>query len=389
MTPRRGVHARGRSVALVGASPGRAVRAADGRGGDPEPVRPRVHLVNPRYAEIDGRRCLPSLADCPSPVDLVLLGRARRASSRRSSTLAAARGDRSARRSSATPTSRRPRRTRPRCGDRLAAIARDAGMALCGARLHGLRQRQPRPARDRLHRARAPARRAGGAGHPLRLGVLRAAAQPAAGCASRWPSPPARSSSPPPPAYLEYALGLPETRVLALVLEAMRDAGRLPPCWPRAADAGHPRRAADRRRVGQRPGHGGRALRRAGRGRRRLGGAGPAPTACTASPTWPSWPTPWSCSPSAAGSRPRWSGPAARQPGSRRGRPGHRHRARLRPRARAHRGRRRAARRAVRRDQPGHHRAAGRAARPRPAADQPAGRLGHRRRHPRAVRRLR
>ena len=30
--------------------------------------------MNPRYAEIDGRPCYPSLADLPEPVDLALLG---------------------------------------------------------------------------------------------------------------------------------------------------------------------------------------------------------------------------------------------------------------------------------------------------------------------------
>ena len=38
------------------------------------------------------------------------------------------------------------------------------------------------------------------------------------------------------PAYLEYALGLPETRVLALVLEAMRDAGQLTDVLATAAE---------------------------------------------------------------------------------------------------------------------------------------------------------
>ncbi|HMH92431.1 MAG TPA: CoA-binding protein, partial [Streptosporangiaceae bacterium] len=51
-----------RSVALVGASPrpgtfgARMIEEVTR-----SPSRPRVHLVNPRYAEIGGRRCLPSL----------------------------------------------------------------------------------------------------------------------------------------------------------------------------------------------------------------------------------------------------------------------------------------------------------------------------------------
>ncbi|MFI5959956.1 acetate--CoA ligase family protein [Cryptosporangium sp. NPDC051539] len=64
-----------RSVAIVGASPssdsfgGRMV-AELGRSG----ARPAVHLVNPRHREIGGRPCVPSLEDVPEAVDLVLLG---------------------------------------------------------------------------------------------------------------------------------------------------------------------------------------------------------------------------------------------------------------------------------------------------------------------------
>jgi acyl-CoA synthetase (NDP forming) len=38
------------------------------------PSSPRVHLVNPRLRTLWGHDCLPSLADVPEPVDLVLLG---------------------------------------------------------------------------------------------------------------------------------------------------------------------------------------------------------------------------------------------------------------------------------------------------------------------------
>lgn len=38
------------------------------------PARPAVHLVHPRHREVLGHPCLPSLADLPDPVDLVLLG---------------------------------------------------------------------------------------------------------------------------------------------------------------------------------------------------------------------------------------------------------------------------------------------------------------------------
>jgi acetate---CoA ligase (ADP-forming) len=85
-----------RSVALVGASPrpgsfGQRMVEEVTR----SPARPEVHLVNPRYAEIGGRRCVPSLADLPGPVDLVLLA-VPDAALEEQLTLAARRGDRSA-----------------------------------------------------------------------------------------------------------------------------------------------------------------------------------------------------------------------------------------------------------------------------------------------------
>ena len=59
------------------------------------PARPEIYPVNPRYAEIAGRRCLPSIADLPGPVDLVLLG-VPDAALEAQLTLAARRGDRAA-----------------------------------------------------------------------------------------------------------------------------------------------------------------------------------------------------------------------------------------------------------------------------------------------------
>src|SRR5689334_25308722 len=64
-----------RSVALVGASPrpgtlGHRMVAEVAR----SPASPAMYLVNPRYREIGGVPCHPSLAALPSPVDLVLLG---------------------------------------------------------------------------------------------------------------------------------------------------------------------------------------------------------------------------------------------------------------------------------------------------------------------------
>ena len=63
-----------RSVAVVGAS------ARPGSFGERvvtelrrSPSAPAVHLVNPRYPEVQGMACVPSLSDLDGPVDLVLL----------------------------------------------------------------------------------------------------------------------------------------------------------------------------------------------------------------------------------------------------------------------------------------------------------------------------
>ena len=64
-----------RSIAVVGASP------RPGSFGErmvTEVLRSSaevsVHLVNPRYADLAGRRCYPSLAEIDDAIDLVLLG---------------------------------------------------------------------------------------------------------------------------------------------------------------------------------------------------------------------------------------------------------------------------------------------------------------------------
>ena len=64
-----------RSIALVGAS------ARPGSFGERmvlealrSPSAPRLHLVHPSYSEVQGLPCVPSLAEVPDPVDLVLLG---------------------------------------------------------------------------------------------------------------------------------------------------------------------------------------------------------------------------------------------------------------------------------------------------------------------------
>ena len=208
-----------RSIALVGASArpgslgGRMV-AEVAR----SPSRPRTYLVNPRYAEIGGVRCLPALADVPEPVDLVLLAVPDAALEAQLGT-AARRGDRSA---VIFGSAVDPPSSPPGLRDRLAAMAASAGMAVCGAGCmgfvnvaRGLRaigyvepDLSPGPVALITHSgsvfsAMLRARR--GFGFSLAVSSGQELVTTAA-------------------AYARYALGLAETRVLALVLEAIRDA---------------------------------------------------------------------------------------------------------------------------------------------------------------------
>ena len=217
-----------RSVALVGASP------RDGSLGQrmiTEMARsspaPRTYLVNPRHTEIAGTPCYPSLAGLPEEsVDLVLLAVPDTALEEQL-TLAARRGDRSAviYGSAFDPPGPRPA-GQPSLRDRLAATARAAGMAVCGAGcmgfvnvLRGLRavgyvEPDPLPAgpvalvthSGSVFSAMLRTRR--GLGYTVAVSSGQELVTSAA-------------------EYAEWALGNEETRVLALVLEAVRDASRL------------------------------------------------------------------------------------------------------------------------------------------------------------------
>lgn len=227
-----------RSVALVGASPrpgtfGQRMVEEVTR----SPARPRVYLVNPKYAQVGARRCYPSLADLPEPVDLVLLG-VRDDALEQQLSLAAARGDRSAvifGNAHEGPGSHPPDPAGPALRDRLAGIARGAGMELCGAgcmgfvnvsrglRAIGYTEASPLPA------------------GPVALithsgSVFSALLRARRGLAFSLAVSSGQELVTAAPAYLEYALRLPQTRVLALVLEAMRDAGRLRRVLASAAD---------------------------------------------------------------------------------------------------------------------------------------------------------
>jgi acyl-CoA synthetase (NDP forming) len=228
-----------RSVALVGASPrpgtfGQRMTQEVTR----SPGRPRVFLVNPRYPEIDGQRCYPSLADLPEPVDLALLG-VRDEALADQLTLAARRGDRAAvifGNAHSDPEQEeggRPLR------DRLADIAGGAGMALCGAGCMGF-----------VNVSRGLRAIGYTEAFPLPPGpvalvthsgsVFSALLRAGRGLSYSLAVSSGQELVTSTPRYLEYALELPETRVLALVLEAMRDAGRMRTVLDQAARRGIP-----------------------------------------------------------------------------------------------------------------------------------------------------
>ncbi len=211
-----------RSVALVGASarPG-SLGARMIEEVARSPSRPRTYLVNPRYADIGGVPCLPALADVPEPVDLALL--AVPDSALEAELKAAA--ENQARSAVIFGSAFGPHGTAG-LRERLAAVARDAGMAVCGAGcmgfvnvargLRAIGYVEPDPLSagpvalvthsGSVFSALLRARR--GFGFTLAVSSGQELVTTAAD-------------------YARYALTLPGTRVLALVLEAIRDAAGL------------------------------------------------------------------------------------------------------------------------------------------------------------------
>ena len=175
-------------------------------------------------------------------------------------------------------------------------------------------------------------------------------------------------------AYARYALGLPETRVLALVLEAIRDAADLRAVLAEALAADVP---AVLLSVGA--SEAGQALVSAHSG-----------ALAAADGAWEALAAAYGLHrvrdlAELADTLELFAVPAPRRRARNRG---HRHRARLRPGTRPRRRPGRRTRRAVRPPRPGHAGPAGRGARGGPGAGQPAGCVGDRPRHRAAVRRV-
>jgi acyl-CoA synthetase (NDP forming) len=225
-----------RSIALVGASPrpgtlGERMIIEAGR----SPARPRVHLVNPRYPEIGGTPCYPSLADLPEPADLALLGVPDTALAQQ----AGLAGQGFARSLVIFGGAYEVPGVTDGLRGRLATLAAGAGLAVCGAgcmgfvnvargvRATGYLEPDPLPAgpialvthSGSVFSALLRTRRA--LGFTLAVSSGQELVTTAA-------------------AYAEYALSLPQTRVLALVLEAVREPARLRAVLERARAADIP-----------------------------------------------------------------------------------------------------------------------------------------------------
>jgi acyl-CoA synthetase (NDP forming) len=221
-----------RSVALVGASPrpgslgARMIEEVA-----KSAAAPRQYLVNPRYDEIDGVACYPTLGDLPEAVDLALLAVPDAALEQQLKTAAEA-GVRSAV-IFGSAVDRDPAGSTLR--DRIAATARDAGMPVCGAgcmgfvnvarglRAIGYLEPDPLPAGPVALVTHS------GSVFSALLRTRRAFGFTAAVSSGQELVTPAA-------AYARYALSLPETKVLALVLETIRDGALLRSVLADAAD---------------------------------------------------------------------------------------------------------------------------------------------------------
>ena len=225
-----------RSVAVVGASVkagslGRQMMAELRRGGFDGAVYP----VNPGYDEVDGHPCFPSLLDVPEPVDLAILGvaNARIEQAMRDAAEAGAA-------SVVTFSSLYEEASDGQSlADRVAAIAREHGMALCGGNGMGFLNveanlratgfatpdvMRPGPVTFISHSGSAFAALAFN-DRGIGFNLVVSSGQEIVTTMD---------------AYIEYALGLRSTRVLALLLETVRSPAGFVAALEHAAAAGVP-----------------------------------------------------------------------------------------------------------------------------------------------------
>ncbi len=228
---------RPRSVAVLGASdrpsPGRMVVESLDRIGFPGPIYP----VNPKYDALFGRPCYPSVAELPEAVDVlaVCVNHARVLEDMRP---AAERGVRAAIIFDGGFAERGDEGQRRQ--DELAAICREAGIALCGPNCMGVVSPHVRSS-VYIQTLRDPALLAGNVGlisqsGSICIGLL-------ADCRRFGWSHVISSGNEAVLAavdFLEYLIDDPATRVIALFLESVRQPDRFIAALDRAAERDKP-----------------------------------------------------------------------------------------------------------------------------------------------------
>ena len=123
-----------KSVALIGASPkpgtvGRGMITSTSMPGTPS----RIHLINPNYKEIEGQKCYAALADLPERVDMAVLGVA---NARLEAALKDA-IDNGVRAVTIFASCYLENDREPKLTARLSAMAKEAGVAICGGNCMG------------------------------------------------------------------------------------------------------------------------------------------------------------------------------------------------------------------------------------------------------------
>ena len=207
------------SIALVGASP-KYETVGNGmiRGVREGQFGGRLYLINPNYKEIDGLPCYPSLAALPETVDHAVIGVA---NARIEAQLAEAIRH-GARAATVFASCYLPGDTDPPLTKRLAAMARAAGVQICGANgmgfynlEHGLRVCGFPPPAFLAHGSIALISHSGSAFSGLchtdrrfRFSLAVSAGQELTTTVAD---------------YLDFALEMPSTRVVGLFLETVRD----------------------------------------------------------------------------------------------------------------------------------------------------------------------
>jgi acetate---CoA ligase (ADP-forming) len=207
-----------RSIAFVGASP-----RPDSLGNDMLKMIARsgftgaIYPINPNYAEIEGRRCYAGFAELPEPVDLAVLGVA---NARLEAALKEAIEHR-ARAAVIFASGYLENDTTPPLTQRIAAMARAAGMPICGGNGMGFyndagrvwaagfaNQREPRPGHIAFISHAGSVFGAFAHNDPrFRFNLVVSAGQELVTTAAE---------------YIDYALELDSTRVVGLFLETVR-----------------------------------------------------------------------------------------------------------------------------------------------------------------------